>query len=173
MRELTTAKTLARFMAELGRAVRNPCSVFFTGGATAVLHGWRESTVDVDLKPIPDSDEVLRALPRLKDELHVNVELASPADFVPELPGWRERSLFIEKDGDVTFYHYDPYTQVLSKIERGHEQDVEDVHNFLSSGLVDGARLLQLFDRVEAELYRFPAIDSGALRRAVEAAVRS
>ena len=44
------------------------------GGATAVLHGWRASTIDVDLKLVPDDDALLRALPRLKEELHVNLE---------------------------------------------------------------------------------------------------
>jgi hypothetical protein len=40
----------------------------------------------------PESDAVLRELVALKDRLGINVELASPPDFIPELPGWRERS---------------------------------------------------------------------------------
>jgi hypothetical protein len=48
-----------------------------TGGATAALEGWRQSTVDVDLRFEPDSDIALRGLAALKEELSVNVELAS------------------------------------------------------------------------------------------------
>ena len=51
-----------------------------------------DPTVDVDLKIEGQEDAVLKEVPRLKEELKVNVELACPADFIPELPGWRERS---------------------------------------------------------------------------------
>ena len=44
-----------------------------------MLLGWRASTVDVDLALRPDDDAVLRAIPRLKDALRVNIELAFPA----------------------------------------------------------------------------------------------
>jgi hypothetical protein len=59
-----------------------------------VLVGWREATIDVDLRFEPEANELLRALPALKERLRVNIKLASPPDFIPELPGWRERSPF-------------------------------------------------------------------------------
>jgi hypothetical protein len=37
-------------MEGLGRHARGPGRVYLTGGATALLEGWRASTVDVDLK---------------------------------------------------------------------------------------------------------------------------
>src|SRR4029450_3378118 len=67
-----------------------PGRAFLTGGATAVLHGWRASTIDVDVVFRPESDALLRAIPALKEGLELNVELASPAHFIPELPGWEE-----------------------------------------------------------------------------------
>ncbi len=74
MREIADANRLERFMDALGAAVRSHGRVYLTGGATAVLMGWRAETVDVDIKLVPDSDEVLRAIPRLKEELALNVE---------------------------------------------------------------------------------------------------
>jgi hypothetical protein len=65
--------------------------VYLTGGATAVLLGWRETTIDADITIVPESDRLLRARPALKEQLRINVELASPAHFIPELPGWAER----------------------------------------------------------------------------------
>ena len=56
-------------MRELGQAARVEGRVYLTGGATAVLHGWRETTTDIDIKLIPDRDELLREIPRLKEEL--------------------------------------------------------------------------------------------------------
>ena len=45
---------------------------------------------------------------RLKDELDINVELASPDHFIPAVPGWRDRSLLIGQEGRIRFFHYDP-----------------------------------------------------------------
>jgi hypothetical protein len=61
MRELANADRVERFMGELARATRSAANVYLTGGASAVLLGWRATTVDVDLKLVPDSDEALRA----------------------------------------------------------------------------------------------------------------
>jgi hypothetical protein len=158
-------------MAELGKRARTQANVYFTGGVTAVLHGWRETTIDIDLKLIPDSDELLRELPRIKESLALNVELASPGDFIPELPGWPDRSIFIEQHGPLSFFHYDLYAQALSKIERGHRQDVEDVQSMLDARLVDPDRLLDLFTRIEPSLYRYPAINPASFKRAVLAAL--
>jgi hypothetical protein len=52
--------------------------IYLTGGATAVLEGWRESTVDVDLRFEPESDLLMRMLPALKESLGMNIELVSP-----------------------------------------------------------------------------------------------
>ena len=142
--------------------------LYLAGGATAVLLGWRDTTIDIDLKLVPEADDLLRELPRLKEELEINVELATPDQFIPELPGWEERSLFVGRYGQLDVYHLDPYSQTLAKIERGHAQDEADVASMLEAGLVDRPRLLQLFEVIEPHLYRFPAIDARVFRRAVE-----
>lgn len=172
MRQLADADRIRRFMRALGREASSEVRCYFTGGATAVLLGWRRSTIDVDLKLVPEADEVLRAIPRLKEELQINVELASPLDFIPVPPGWEDRSLFIAREGKISYYHFDPYAQALAKLERSHAQDLEDVRNMLRSGLVQPARALEYFERVVPELYRYPAIDPRAFRRAVEDAFR-
>jgi hypothetical protein len=172
MRARVDRARLERFMEALGLEAREPTRVYFTGGATAVLHGWRDSTIDVDLKLVPDSDRLLRSLPRLKEELEINVELASPDDFIPPLPGWRERSPSVATVGSVSFHHYDFYAQALSKIERGHANDLLDVEAMLARGLVTKDRLRALFAEIEPALYRYPAIDPASFRSAVEAVAR-
>lgn len=158
-------------MRALGRGITEPCRVYFTGGTTAVLLGWRGSTIDIDLKLIPDSNELLRALPRLKEELEINVEIASPDDFIPALPGWQERSAFIRQEGALTFLHYDFYAQALAKIERGYERDLADVREMFASELIKPQRLRELFDAIEPLLYRYPAISPTAFRQALEQAL--
>lgn len=168
MRQKVSAERLAQFMTSLGRGEKILTRVYLVGGATAVLLGWREATIDVDLKMVPESDELLRKLPKLKEDLQLNIELASPDHFVPALPGWEERSTYIGREGAVEFFHYDFYGQALAKIERGHTTDLRDVHEMISRGLVEPVRLLELFSRVEDKLYRYPAIDAKSLRTAVE-----
>jgi hypothetical protein len=171
MRQKVSADQLARFMQAIGRDSRQAARVYFVGGATAVLLGWRETTIDVDLKIVPESDEILRKLPQLKEDLQLNIELASPDDFVPALPGWEERSGYISRQGGIEFFHYDFYGQALAKIERGHTTDLQDVREMIDRGLIEPSRLLELFTRVEDKLYKYPAIDAKSLRQAVEQVV--
>jgi hypothetical protein len=158
-------------MRALGNAAEGPLQVYLVGGATAVTEGWRDATIDIDLALGEGADVVLRAIRAIKERLNVNVELASPADFIPVKPGWEDRSPFVAQEGTVTFRHFDLYAQALAKIERGHETDRHDVAQLLDRGLVERDRLREYFDAIESELYRFPAIDPASFRRAVEAVV--
>jgi hypothetical protein len=172
MRRPVDAERIGRFMRELGGEAEKDLRLYFTGGATAVLIGWRSNTLDVDVKVDPESDRIFRAFPRLKEKLEINIELAAPDQFIPELPGWQERSVFIAREGRLSFYHYDFYSQALSKIQRGHSQDRGDVRQMLERGLIDRQELRRRFEQIEPELYRFPAIDPVAFRSALEEALQ-
>lgn len=167
MRQVADATRIRRFMSALGDASREPAHVYFTGGATAVLYGWRATTIDVDVKFVPEHDALFRAIPQLKEQLELNVELAAPSDFVPVKPGWEDRSPFIASEGPLTFHHFDLYAQALAKVERGHAQDVEDVREMLRRGLIDPAEALRYFEEIEPRLFRFPAVDPASFRAAV------
>jgi hypothetical protein len=171
MRRPLDRDRVLRFMLALGVEAESETRLYFTGGATAVMVGWRASTIDLDIKLEPESDRLLRAIPLLKERLEMNIELASPGDFIPELPDWRERSAFVAREGRLSFHHYDFAAQALSKIERGHAQDLADVGQMLERGLVDPQELGERFAQIEPELYRYPAIDPAAFRRAVERAI--
>jgi hypothetical protein len=168
VRKLADSSRIRRFMNALGGAAPRPGTCYLTGGATAVLIGWRATTVDVDILLEPDQDELLRALPRLKEELEINVELASPADFIPLPEGWRERSPLADSTGNLAFRHFDLVSQALAKLERGHRRDLDDVQAMLDRGLVAAEELRRAYDAIEDDLYRFPAVDPRAFRVRVE-----
>jgi len=155
-------------MRELGKEADRDIRLYFTGGATAVLHGWRPSTIDLDIKMEPETDRLFRALPRIKDELQINIELAAPDQFIPAIPGWEERSIYIGREGLLSFYHYDLNAQALSKIQRGHAQDLADVREMIDRALVDRTELRRRFEQIEPQLYRYPRIDPNAFRKALE-----
>jgi hypothetical protein len=163
--DLERIRALAR---ELGRAVSPGTRMYLTGGATAVLEGWRESTVDIDVRFEPDSDAALTRIRDIKEKIEVNVELASPLDFLPPLPGWHDRSRFRFREGNLEVFDFDLYSQALSKLERGFDLDLDDVGSMVRSELVDPRRLLELLDAVEPELFRFPTVNPARLRQAVE-----
>ena len=173
MRPPVTGAKIEKLMSALGQEVTGPGTVFFTGGVTALLHGWRDTTIDIDLKAMPEPAGFFQALALLKEREAVNIKLASPDDFIPEIPGWRERSLFIDRRGIVDFYHYDLYAQALAKIERGHTRDLADAESMVAAGLVDRAKLLKLFAQIESGLIRYPAVDAQVFRRKVESFVAS
>ena len=166
------ADAVRRFLRELGWLAGQPVTVYLVGGATAVLEGWRQTTIDIDLRIEPEDDDILRPLPELKIRLGINVELASPLDFLPEPTGWRDASPFVSQEGQVTVRHMDPALQALAKLERGFDQDLGDVAAMLERGLVDPERLQRLYAEIEPLLFRFPAVDVERLRGAVDSVVR-
>ena len=155
----------------LGEEARGPGRIFLVGGASAVLIGWRETTLDVDLKLDPEPAGVFEAIARAKHALDINVELAAPDEFIPPLPDWQVRSPFIGRHGSVGFFHYDFYAQALAKIERGHDLDRRDVAAMHAHRLIDPARLIEFWDDIEPGLVRYPAIEPDVFRAKVKAAV--
>ena len=168
MRRELTREALHELMEELARtAPRGPTfRVFVVGGGTAVLSGWRPSTIDADL--YAERDEVFRDIQGIKARLGLDVEFARPEQFVPPLPGTPDRHVFIERLGDVEFFHYDPYAQLLSKIVRGFRKDLLDAERFLESGMVDPESFRTLVDGIpDAEYARYPALSPEGVRAAV------
>jgi hypothetical protein len=146
MRRLTDAARLRQFMRLLGRRATTTGRAYLVGGACAVLLDWRPTTIDIDLELDPSLEPLLRDLPAIKEELQVNREAL------------------------IDFHHYDFYAQALAKIERAHAKDLDDVREMTARRLIDPKRLLEFFNQIEAELYRYPAIDPPSFRRAVERA---
>jgi hypothetical protein len=167
MRGETDRTKLELLMAAIGERVTGSGTIYLTGGATALLYGWRDATIDVDLKPDPEPPGLFEAIAALKESLDVNIELASPDQFIPALPGWRARSTFIARYGPVSFCHYDFYAQALAKLQRGHTRDLADVRAMRARALIDVTVLAQLFRDIQPQLIRYPAIDARTFARVV------
>jgi hypothetical protein len=168
MRRKVTIPTLKQFMQELAEAARSPGNVYFTGGSTALLLGFREQTIDIDLKFDPEPAGAFEAIALLKDRLNLNVELASPDDFIPATSDWKERSRHIACLGAVNYFHYDFSLQALAKLERGHAQDLQDAASFVRGGYVSSEELQNRFLQIEPGLLRYPALDPQQFRTKVE-----
>ena len=146
-------------MQGLANRAKGPGCIFFTGGATALMLGLREQTIDVDLKLDPEPKGIFEAIAKLKEELDINIELASPGDFIPAPDDWRARSISIESINSVQFLHYDLTLQALSKIERGHVQDLKDVQALLKNKFITAKQVAERFAEIRPLLIRYPALD--------------
>ena len=164
MRRPLDPDRLRQVLDALGRACRGPGILYLTGGATALLEGWRSATVDLDLKLDPEPEGVFAAIARIKEELEVNVELASPGDFLPELADWREKSPLVARFGQVEVRHYDLRAQALAKLARGFERDLGDVRAMLERGLVTCPALRSALEQMAPRLERFPRVSGRELR---------
>jgi hypothetical protein len=157
-------------MAELARtAPRGPVfRVYVVGGGTAVLAGWRPATIDVNL--FAEGEAVFRDVQGIKERLGLNIEFARPEDFVPALSGSGNRHRFIERVGNIDFYHYDPYAQLLSKVVRGFRKDMLDAGQLVRSGWVDARRFQELVAAIPDSAYaRYPSLSRESVLEAVDA----
>ena len=171
MRDSANAQRILRFLEALGNRVKGPGRVYLVGGSTSVLYGIRSSTADVDLKFSPEPSGVFEAIAELKDTLDINVELAAPDQFIPPVPGWETRSIFVGRFGPLDVFHYDLLSQALAKIERSHPRDTVDVKALLEQGLVSKEALWNAFSQIEPLLLRYPGVSSEVFRHRMVAAL--
>ena len=136
-------------MEELSRSAprEGDYRVYLVGGGSAVYFGWRKSSLDADLWA--DDDSVFRDMPPLK--------------------GSAERHELIDRMGNVTFYHYDPYAQALSKIVRGFDRDLIDARCFIRDGLVAPQILRELVNAIPESTYaKYPNLSPSGVQKAVD-----
>lgn len=169
MRKELTRERLLLLMKELARTAprRGSHSVYLVGGGTAVHLGWRQSSIDADL--FSERDEVFRDIQGIKERLNMNIEFARPENFVPPLTGSADRHVFIDKVGSINFFHYDPYAQLLSKVVRGFQRDLDDARDFLRSGMVEPERFKSLVREIPDSAYaKYPSLSRPGVEMAVQ-----
>lgn len=169
MRRELTREALGELMQELSRTAPPDGSfrVYFVGGGTAVAAGWRTATIDADLHA--DDPAVFQDIQGIKERLDLNIEFARPEHFVPPLAGSADRHVFVDRIGNVEFYHYDPYAQLLSKVVRGFRKDLLDAERFVTSGMVDPDGFVRLVEDIPDSVYaRYPNLSRAAVEGAVE-----
>jgi hypothetical protein len=138
-----TTVYLKPFLTALGRRVRRPVLFYLVGGCVLIEFGLRVATFGIDYVAEADDpaalDELEQAIRVLKDELDINVEPASPADFLPLPRSVLSRSRFVEQHGRVEVFYFHLPSQVIAKAARGLEQDLADAERLVRAGEVTWA----------------------------------
>ena len=110
MRQRTDRQGIELFLQRLGRRFSMPGRLFLVGGTTMVFEGFRQQTLDIDITfEVADEHHsaFVVAVRDLKEQLSLNIEEASPAEFIPLPSGHQERSQYIGRYGQLDVFHFD------------------------------------------------------------------
>jgi hypothetical protein len=157
LRPDVTRADIERFLTELGQQVHQASGRIYLVGGAALVHravrGQGASTADIDLQlDVTDSAEVEQVIRQLKFLLGINVELASPADFIPLPPSWVTMSPYVGRYGRFDVFYFDFYSLALSKIARGQTRDLQDVALLAQHGLIQQAPLEAAYQQILPQL---------------------
>jgi hypothetical protein len=162
MRPSVDKTAIESFLQQLGRTFRKPGRLYLVGGAALVHAGVRPGfTQDIDIQVSGANEgELIVAIQRLIQQLQINVEFASPADFIPLPSQWEMHAQYVGRYGVVDVFYFDFYSIALSKIERGNSRDIADVELLVQQGIITLNELDAAYREVLAQLGqgRYPRI---------------
>lgn len=154
MRPSVDKRAIESFLQQLGRTFRKPGRLYIVGGAALVHAGVRPGfTQDIDVQVSGANEgEMIVAIQRLIQQMQINVEFASPADFIPLPSGWEMHAQYVGRYGEIDVFYFDFYSIALSKIERGNSRDIEDVNLLVQQGIITLDELDRAYQEVLAQL---------------------
>lgn len=139
--------------------IHQPGRMYLAGGAVLVHKGIRSGqTLDINLQVTVDPANLVGEIARLKQRLDINIEFASPGDFMPLPAQWEARSEFVKRYGQVDVFYFDWYSLVLSKIQRSSRQDLIDIQLLVSQGFVETIELELFYQEVLNKIGEPPVV---------------
>ncbi|MBE3558270.1 MAG: hypothetical protein IMW89_03490 [Ktedonobacteraceae bacterium] len=154
MRPNVDRQRIEQFLVELGRRFRQAGRLYLVGGAALVHAGIRPAasatTQDIDVEVA--SGDMYQTIHQLKQQLQINIEFASPADFIPLPYNWQGLSRFVGRYGNIDVFYFDFYSIALSKIERANTRDLQDVVLLLQKQVITLQELDQAAQEVAAQM---------------------
>jgi hypothetical protein len=164
MRPNVDKADIERFLRTLGQLYRKPGRLYIAGGAALVHAGISaRRTLDIDVD-VSDGDMLL-VIDQLKQRLHLNIEIASPKDFMPVSSQWEALSQYVSRYGSVDVFYFDFYSIALSKIDRATTRDLQDVQLLVQHHIIDLATFDDAFHDVMQQVQtaqgrmRYPRFD--------------
>ncbi|GAC1361812.1 MAG: hypothetical protein NVS2B12_05900 [Ktedonobacteraceae bacterium] len=129
MRPSVDKKAIESFLQQLGRTFRKAGRLYLVGGAALVHAGVRPGfTQDIDIQVGGANEgDLIISIQRLIQQMQINIEFASPQDFIPLPTQWEANAQYIGRYGQIEVFYFDFYSIALSKIERATTRDIEDV----------------------------------------------
>lgn len=162
MRRGVDKPAIESFLQLLGRSFHKPARLYLVGGAALVHLGIRPGfTQDIDVQVVgPNEGDLIVTIQKLIERLQINIEFASPGDFIPLPSQWQAHARFVGRYGLIDVFYFDFYSIALSKIERGSTPDIADVKLLVQQGIITLNELDQAYQEVLAQLGkgRYPRV---------------
>ncbi|HXL35928.1 MAG TPA: DUF6036 family nucleotidyltransferase [Ktedonobacteraceae bacterium] len=162
MRPGVDKAAIESFLQQLGRTFHKQARLYLVGGAALVHLGVRPGfTQYIDIQVGGTNEgELIVAIQRLIQQMQVNVEFASPADFMPLPSQWETHARFIGRYGMIDVFYFDFYSIALSKTEQGNQRDIADVKLLVQQGIITLNELDTAYQEVLSQLGkgRYPRI---------------
>lgn len=162
MRQGVDKAAIESFLQQLGKTFRKPARLYLVGGAALVHMGVRSGfTQDIDVQVSGASEgDLIVAIQRMIERLQINVEFASPVDFIPLPKQWEAHARFVGRYGLLDVFYFDFYSIALSKMERSNSRDIADVQLLVQQGIIALDELDNAYQEVLAQLGkgRYPRI---------------
>jgi hypothetical protein len=154
MRPPVDKTAIESFLQQLGKTFHKPARLYLVGGAALVHMGVRSGTTqDIDIQASgPNEGDLIVTIQHMIHRLQVNVEFASPADFMPLPTHWESHARFVGRYGQIDVFYYDFTSIALSKIERGNTRDIADVKLLIEQRIVTLDELDKAYQEVLAQL---------------------
>jgi len=162
MRQGVDKAAIESFLQQLGKTFRKPARLYLVGGAALVHMGVRSGfTQDIDVQVSGASEgDLIVTIQRMIERMQINVEFASPVDFIPLPKQWESHARFVGRYGTIDVFYFDFYSIALSKMERGNSRDIADVQLLVQQGIITFDELDNAYHEVLAQLGkgRYPRI---------------
>lgn len=161
MRHNASKADIEKFLNALGKIFHKPGRLYLAGGAALVHMGLRPgSTLDIDVViETTDEDEMVKAIRRLVEQMQLNIEFASPGDFIPLPSQWMAQARYIGRYGSVDAFYFDFYSLALSKISRGSDRDLIDVKLLVQQKVITLEALDAAYNEVLPRMGKRPYIN--------------
>ncbi|HEU0002081.1 MAG TPA: DUF6036 family nucleotidyltransferase [Ktedonobacteraceae bacterium] len=162
MRQGVDKAAIESFLQQLGKTFRKLGRLYLVGGAALVHMGVRSGfTQDIDVQVSgADEGDLIVAIQRMIERMQINVEFASPVDFIPLPKQWEAHARFVGRYGMIDVFYFDFYSIALSKMERGNSRDIADVQLLVQQSIITLDELDNAYQEVLAQLGkgRYPRI---------------
>jgi Nucleotidyltransferase of unknown function (DUF6036) len=161
MRQNVTMADIEKFLNALGKAYRQAGRSYLAGGAALIHMGLRSgSTLDINVViEASNEDKMITAIRRLVEQMQINIEFASPADFIPIPSQWAAHAKFIGRYGKIDAFYFDLYSLALSKIARRSDRDLVDVKLLIQQQFITLDELDAAYQEVLPRMGKRPYIN--------------
>jgi hypothetical protein len=146
--DVVSQANIEQFLQVLAMTFQQPSNLYLTGDAVLVHLGLRSSTSTTlgMVVEAADEEQMMSAIKRCAERVHLTAVFTSPEDFIPIPWTWQDHAPYVGPYGYIDVFYFDYISLALSKIAQGSEQDLNDVW------LLVRQRLLSLHDLDNAYL---------------------